>query len=141
MMATGKANTSAKTTVNTEENSEMSVVPVVVVAELTIVTLCEYPDLGAMVTGGPDFGLAMDGAQAYVPGVEGLMKKPLPISKPPLQPWFTLEYGPENDTSIFPWLVMVGWVMIISPIVMPPADIENRPGVVVVFTGPSPDPI
>jgi hypothetical protein len=91
MMATESVNTNPRTTgkMKTEENSGTSVVlVVVVVAEPTIVTFCENPCLGAMVTGDPDVGLAEEGAQAYVPGVGGFRKNPLTEVKSKLQPLF-----------------------------------------------------
>ena len=73
MMRTTADSTSAKTAAGCGmENSGISVVFVVVkVTELAMVTVCENPVLGSMVIGGPDFGLAVEGAQAYVPGAEG----------------------------------------------------------------------
>jgi hypothetical protein len=72
-----------------EGNSGTSVVLlVVIVAEPPIVTFCENPCLGAMVTGDPDVGLAEEGAQAYVPGVGGFRKNPLTEVKSKLQPLF-----------------------------------------------------
>jgi hypothetical protein len=69
-----------------------SVVVTLVVSPVpTIVTVCEKPGLGSIVTGDPDFGFAVDGAHVYSPGVEGLMKKPFTVVSSPWQPRFMSE--------------------------------------------------
>lgn len=112
---------------------------VVVVAELTIVTLCEDPDLGAIVRGFPDAGLAVEGAQAYVPGVGGLRKNPPADIKLIVHPLLPTA-NPENVIRIDPGFVAVGSLTLILPPAPLGIETEKVRAVVVVTMDADPLP-